>query len=151
MGLDASKLLGSPQIAGARVNPKGFARKTITASAAKHAGVVGAAVTARAGYTAQQEQAAAAEVSETPRFKLAYLALTADELALVKLKAGLASTKLDEVMLRVPRSEVESVEMGGGFSSALTVTLRDGGSWLLEVPKVSKKDAERLVGELGAG
>ena len=148
MGLDASDVLGSPQIAGARVNPKGFAKKTITASGAKHAGVVGAAVTARAGYTAQQEQAAAAAASDTPSFKLAYLALTADELALVRLKAGLVSTKLGEVLLRVPRSDVASVEMGGGFSSALTVTLRDGGSWLLEVPKVSKKDAEKLVGEL---
>src|ERR671933_2402346 len=108
MGLDASQVLGSPQIAGARVNPKGFAKKTITASAAKHAGVVGAAVTARAGYKAQQEQATAAEASDTPKFKLAYLALTADELALVRLKAGLVSTKFGEVLVRVPRSEVAS-------------------------------------------
>jgi hypothetical protein len=148
MGLDASSVLGSAQIAGARVNPKGFAKKTITRSAASHAGVVGAAVTARAGYKAQQEQAEAAATSETPSFKLAYLALTADELALVALKAGLVSTKLGEVLMRVPRAEVASAEMGGGFSSALTVTLHDGGQWLLEVPKVSKKDAERLVSEL---
>jgi hypothetical protein len=149
MGLDASKVLGSPQIAGARVNPKGFAKKTITRSAASHAGVVGAAVNARAGYKAQQEQAEAAAQSDTPRFKLAYIAVTADELALIRLKAGLASTKIDEVLMRVPRSEVASVELGGGFSSALTVELRDGSTWLLEVPKVSKKDAERLVAELG--
>jgi hypothetical protein len=69
--------------------------------------------------------------------------------ALIRLKAGLASTKLDEVMMRVPRSEVASVEMGGGFSSALTIELQDGSTWLLEVPRVSKKDAEKLVGELG--
>lgn len=149
MGLDASGLLGSPQIAGARVNPKGFAKKTITRSAAGHAGLVGAAVNARTAYKAQEAQAAAAAESETPRFKLAYIALTADELALVKLKPGLVSTKMDEVMLRVPRAEVASVEMGGGFSSALTVTLNDGGQWLLEVPKVSKKDAEKLVAEIG--
>jgi hypothetical protein len=148
MGLDASGVLGSQQIAGARVNPKGFAKKTITASGAKHAGLVGAAVTARAGYKAQQEQAAAAAESETPKFKLAYLALTADELALVRLKAGMVGTKLGEVLLRVPRADVASVEMGGGFSSELTVTLSDGGSWLLEVPRVSKKDAEKLVSEL---
>jgi hypothetical protein len=148
MGLDASQVLGSPQIAGARVNPKGFAKKTITSSAAKHAGLVGAAVTARAGYRAQQEQAAAASTSDTPSFKLAYIALTADELALVKLKTGLVGTKLGEVMLRVPRADVASVEMGGGFSSALTVTLREGDTWLLEVPRVSKKDAEALVAAL---
>jgi hypothetical protein len=148
MGLDASQVLGSPQIAGARVNPKGFAKKTITRSAAGHAGLVGAAVTARAGYKAQEEQAAAAETSAAPNFKLAYIALTADELALVKLKTGLVGTKLGEVMLRVPRSDVASVEMGGGFSSALTVTLRDGDTWLLEVPKVSKKDAEKLVSQI---
>ena len=148
MGLDASGLLGSPQIAGARVNPKGFAKKTITRSAAGHAGLVGAAVTARAGYKAQEDQAGAAAESETPKFKLAYIALTADELALVKLKTSLVGTKLGEVMLRVPRSDVASVEMGGGFSSELTVTLQDGGSWLLEVPKVSKKDAEKLVSAL---
>ena len=148
MGLDASEVLGSPQIAGARVNPKGFAKKTITSSAAKHAGLVGAAVTARAGYKAQQEQAAAATESDTPKFKLAYLALTADELALVRLKAGLVSTKFGEVLVRVPRADVASAEMGGGFSSALTITLRDGDSWLLEVPKVSKRDAEKLVSAL---
>ena len=104
MGLDASALLGSPQIAGARVNPKGFAKKTITRSAAGHAGLVGAAVTARTGYKAQEEQAAAAAASETPKFKLAYIALTADELALVRLKPGLVSTKLGEVLMRVPRT-----------------------------------------------
>ena len=149
MGLDASKLLGSPQLAGARVNPKGFAKKTITRSAASHAGLAGAAVTARAGYKAQEEQAQAAEASDTPKFKLAYLAVTADEVALIRCKAGLASTKLDEVLMRVPRAEVASAELGGGFSSALTIELRDGDQWLLEVPRVSKKDAEQLVGVLG--
>jgi hypothetical protein len=148
MGLDASQVLGSPQVAGARVNPKGFAKKTITRSAGSHAGLVGAAVTARAGYKAQQEQAEAAAESETPKFKLAYLALTADELALVRLKAGLVSTKIGEVLMRVPRAQVASAEMGGGFSAALTITMRDGGTWLLEVPKVSKKDAEKLVAQL---
>ena len=149
MGLDASKVLGSQQIAGARVNPKGFAKKTITRSAASHAGVVGAAVTARAGYKAQQEQAEAAAQSAAPKFKLAYLAVTAYEVALIRLKAGLASTKLDEVLMRVPRTDVASVELGSGFSSALTIELRDGDTWLLEVPRVSKKDAEKLVGVLG--
>jgi hypothetical protein len=150
MGLDASKLLGSPQIAGARVNPKGFAKKTITRSAGAHAGVVGAAVTARAGYKAQQEQAETAAASDTPKFKLAYLAVTADEVALIRCKAGLASTKLDEVLRRVPRAEVASAELGDGFSSALTIELRDGDTWLLEVPKVSKKDAEKVVGVLAS-
>ena len=149
MGLDASKLLGSPQVAGARVNPKGFAKKKITASAASHAGIVGAAVTARAGYKAQEQQAEAAAESDTPRFRLAYIAVTADEVALVRLKAGLVSTKLDEVLLRVPRADVASAEMGPGLSPSLTIELRDGGQWLLEVPRVSKKDAEEVVSALG--
>ena len=149
MGLDASKLLGSPQVAGARVNPKGFAKKTVTASAAKHAGLVGAAVTARAGIKAQQDQAEAAAVSDTPRFRLAYLSVTADELALVRLKAGMVSTKLAEVLLRVPRADVASIEIGPGLSPSLTIQFRDGASWLLEVPRVSKKDADRVVSILG--
>jgi hypothetical protein len=145
MGIDASKVLGSQQIAGARVNPKGFGKKTMTQFAGMNSGLVGAAVTARAGFKAQEEQADAAAESATPQFRLAYLAVTADEVSLIRLKTGMVSTKLAEVLLRVPRTDVASAELGGGVSSALTIRFRDGDSWLLEVPRVSKKDAEQLV------
>jgi hypothetical protein len=148
MGIDASQVLGSQQIAGARVNPKGFAKKTIARSAGAHAGLVGAAVTARSGYKAQQEQAKAALESSAPQFRLAYLAVTADEVSLIRLKTGMVSTKLAEVLVRVPRAEVSSAEMGSGLSPSLTIEFNDGDTWLLEVPRVSKKDAEKLVAEL---
>lgn len=149
MGIDASKVLGSPQLAGARVNPKGFGKKTIAQFAGMNAGLVGAAVTARAGLKAQEEQAQAATESVAPQFRLAYLAVTADEVSLIRLKTGMVSTKLAEVLVRVPRADVTSAEMGSGLSPSLTIEFRDGDSWLLEVPRVSKKDAEKLVGVLG--
>ena len=89
-----------------------------------------------------------ASESETPKFgRLAYLAVTADELALIEVKSKVVGTYLDEVIVRVPRSELASVELDGGglYALPLTVTFSGGDRWELEVPKPSKKHAKEVV------
>jgi hypothetical protein len=71
-------------------------------------------------------------------------------LALVKLKSGLATFKLDEVLERVPRSEVASAEIREGVAPSLTITFGDGGSWRLEFGRIVKKDARAVVRALGS-
>ena len=150
MALDASSVLGSPQLAGVKVNPRGAGTSKAAASAGLGGGLLGAAVGAAAGMKAEQKQAATASASTTPTFgRLAYLAVTESELALIKLKSGMVSVRLDEVIVRVARSEVASAEMGGGVSPSLAIGFSDGGSWQLEVPRPSKKHAQEVVEALG--
>lgn len=151
MGLDASQKLESAQLAGVRVNPRGFGKKMFGQMSGMYVGgLVGAAISAGGQQKAGKDKARWAATSETPKFgRLAYLAVTADELALVKLKSGLATTKLDDVLVRVPRAEVTSAELGKGFSPALTIRFLNGENWQLEVPRLFKKDGEEVVRLLG--
>lgn len=151
MGLDASQVLGSAQVAGAKVSPRGMGRSIAFSSAGMSGGAVGAVVGAAASGRANRRQQEIAEASETPKLgRFAYLAVTGDEVALIKLKSGLVSQKLTEVVARVPRNQVASAELGSGqLAPELTVSFRDGDTWLLEVPRISKKDAEDVVRMLG--
>jgi hypothetical protein len=74
-------------------------------------------------------------------------ALTADELALIEVKSKIVTVYLAEVIARVSRGEVESISLaGGGLNSMpLTVTLKNGDTWSLEVVKTSKKQAEHVT------
>lgn len=148
MALDASQVLGSPQLAGVKVSPRGFTKRTAAGSAGIGVGgILGGAISATAGATAGRRQAQMA--SETPNFgRVAYLAVTEDELALIKL-TGLATFKLDQVIERVPRSDVASAELGRSIAPSLTITFGNRGSWQLEVARVAKKDAEAVVHALG--
>lgn len=148
MAIDASQLLGAPQRAGAKVQPRGFGKKVVAGSAGMYVGgAVGAVISAAGQQKAGKQQAQFDAASETPKFgRLAFLAVTDDELALVKLKSGLVSMKLDEVLVRVPRNEVSEVELGTGITTMpLTISFQDADVWQLEVPRVAKKDAEELV------
>lgn len=144
MALDASQLLGSPQLAGVKVGPRGFAKSTAAGSAGIGVGgILGGAISGTAGARAGRRQAQMA--SETPSFgRVAYLAVTDDELALIRL-TGLATFKLDQVIERVPRGEVASAELGRGIAPSMTITFGNRGSWQLEVARVAKKDAEAVV------
>jgi hypothetical protein len=57
--------------------------------------------------------------------------------------------KLDEVIMRIPRSDVASAELGSGIASPLTITFGNGDSWELEVPPPNKKHAQAVVHALG--
>jgi hypothetical protein len=148
MALDASQILGSPQLAGVKVNSRGAARSKVAGSAGIGVGgILGGAISATAGTRAERRQAQVA--SETPNFgRVAYLAVTEYELALIKLK-GLVTFTLDEVITRIPRSDVASAELGGGLAASLTIKLSNGDSWQLEVPRPSKKHAQAVVHALG--
>ena len=136
MALDASQLLGSPQLAGAKVNPRGMARRV--------AGGVAGTLPARIVYGPSNRTA-----SDTPKFgRLAYLAVTESELALIKLRSGVVRVFLDEVVERVPRTQVASAELGGGVAPPLTIIFSDGSNWDFEVPRPSKGHAKSVVGAL---
>ena len=133
MAFDASQVLGSPQLAGVKVNPRGMSKRV--------AGNVVGRLPARVVYGS-----GGPTTSEAPNFgRLAYLAVTDSELALIKLKSGLVRSKLDEVIVRVPRSDVVSAELGSGIVTPLTVTFSNGDTWQLEVPPPNKKHAQAVV------
>jgi hypothetical protein len=155
MAHDASEILGSPQQAGVKVNPRGMAKKGAAPFVGMYAGVVGAAISATAVGRANKQRASFEQESETPRFgRLAYLAVTKDEIALVELKLkGQVGLELKDVIARVSRSEFKSAEVGGAvniFSPPLTINFKGGDSWQLEVPRPSRKQAQAVVDVLGA-
>jgi hypothetical protein len=153
MAIDVTALVGSAQVAGTQVSPRGFGKKAMKGYAGMYVGgAVGAAISARGQQKAGEEKATWAAETQTPKFGAhGFLALTEDELTLVKMKQGLASLKPVEVIARVPRSDVATIELGGGVPmSALTVSFANGESWQLEVPMVSKGKAKNLVGVLCA-
>ena len=133
MALDASQILGSSQLAGAKVNPRGMAKHV--------AGGVTGTLPARIAYGQSVRP-----TFDTPKFgRLAYVAVTESELALIKLKSGVVRVFLDEVVQRVPRTDVASAELGGGVAPPLTIIFNDGSGWELEVPRPSKAHAKSVV------
>jgi hypothetical protein len=133
LAFDASTLIGSPQLAGVKVNPRGMSKRV--------AGNIGGRLPARVVYGSEGPT-----TSESPNFgRLAYLAVTHSELALIKLKSGLVTSKLDEVIVRIPRSDVSTVELGNGWVTPLTITFSNGDTWQLEVPPPNKKHAQAVV------
>jgi hypothetical protein len=149
MALDATQILGSPQLAGVKVSPKGFAKSTAAGSAGVGVGgILGGAISATAGTLAGKREAQMR--SSTPAFgRAAYLAVTDQELALIGLTSRLVSFKLAEIIVRVPRVDVASAEIGRGVAPSLTITFNNDESWQLEFGRVAKKDAQAVVHALG--
>jgi hypothetical protein len=144
MAADATEALGAPEIAGSFVSPKGLTtRLTGAAAAGMVGGVVGrAAVT----HISQKHEGA-------PSFgTIGYVAVTADEVAIVRGKTGLMKPKVGaEVVARVPRSEVASVELDpGALKAALKIGFVNGGWWEFEVPKIYRKTAQQVVQTLNS-
>jgi hypothetical protein len=136
MAQDASVALGAPQVAGSMVGPRGLGRK-MTGMAI--GGLVGSAV---AGIGSGGKQRG------TPSFgRVAYLAVSADEVALVKTKSGLWKMKVsDDVLARRPRSDVALAELKGGvMASAVTIEFTDGDAWAFDVPRANKTTATQVV------
>lgn len=74
-----------------------------------------------------------------------FLVLTADELVLTT-AGGMVTLSPKEVLLRVPRQAVRSVEIGSGsFAQAMVVHLEDGASWELELPRPAQKKGKALA------
>jgi hypothetical protein len=147
MADDASSALGAPEIAGSLVNPKGLTKKVSAATAGSQIG--GAIGSMAAGAIAGRASGVTAEM---PSFgRVGYVAVSENEVALVKTKSGAFKMKItDEVLARAPRSEVASVELDQGrLLSHLTIEFTDGVVWQFDVPKQAKKTAQGVTRALG--
>jgi hypothetical protein len=151
MAIDASELLGAPQIAGVKVMARGATMSRAWNQGGAAGGLIGAAGGAFASGKASKKGSAAR--AETPDFKgAALLALTDDEVALVKLKQGAVSAKPTEVIARAPRDQVAEATLANGLVPKLSISFADGSTWSMDVPRVVKKqgDTNRIVELLGA-
>jgi hypothetical protein len=154
MARDASDVLGSPQLVGLTVNPRGLSKGKTLGGSGIYAGLAGALISSFAAMRAGKQQAKIAAESQTPAFKrIALLSLTADDLALVTLVKvkGQKGLQAQDVIARVPRRDVASTELGGGgiYSPPLTITFHNGDRWELETPRPFKKQAQELVHAFG--
>jgi hypothetical protein len=142
MAGEGSAALGAPEIAGAMVNPRGFTKKL---SVGAVGGVVGAvAASAVASRTSK--------ASAVPSFgRVGYIAASETEVALIKTKSGAIKMKVtDQALARVPREELEAVELKDGkLISSLRMQFTNGTVWEFDVPKIGKKNAKALVATLG--
>lgn len=139
MATDASGVLGAPQLAGSVVNPKGFGRQV---AATALGGVAGSVVAAKTG----------PDQGEVPSFgRVAFVAATSGEVAIIKTKSGMIKMKLtDQVLARRSRADISGVELKrGALSSGLSIQFSDGGLWTFDVPRANQKSAVQLVEQLG--
>ncbi len=147
MALDASLVMGSPQLAAAKVWHRGTAwRNTVRVNYSADA-VLLAPFVAWMLYGARPDLAPA----QTPRLggMAALLAVTKDDLVLV----GLRGKTPARVIARVPLVQVRDFGLDRARGVwPLTITFGDGDSWRLEVPRFNKKAASAVaVVVLGQG
>lgn len=154
MALDASSLLGTRQIAGVQVSPLGTYKKQVSSMRKTPGLALGSVVwrlILRRKLAAEQELAAHSDAPDIGN--RAYAAVTGDALVLVGVDTR-TRVRLTEVIARVPREDVASLELGKsgapGASLPLTITLRDGRRWLFEVARLNRGHAQELVGALRA-
>jgi hypothetical protein len=152
VSFDASELLGAQQIAGTKVMSKGSSLKAGARSAGLGVGgALGGVISATASGVANKRQGdQAATPGGPPLTGNALLAVTDQEVALVKINFGGFNGKLGDVLTRMPRSQVAAVRFHGGYISKLDVELADGSTWNFEVPKGSGKGA-KAIAELFGG
>jgi hypothetical protein len=147
MAGDASRALGAPELAGTLVNPKGLTKRMTTAVAG---GVVGGAAGTLAAHMATGSVYAG--VPDVPNFgRVGYVAVSQDEVALVKTDTGMLKMKIsDTVLVRAPRSEIASAVLDKGLMlSHMRIAFQSGVVWEFDVPKANKKSAETVVRALG--
>ena len=156
--INASELLGAPQIAGVAVNPIGWQRRAMAGSVMygnRLSPWIGDKLAGERG--AQQRRRDAAASATTPEFGASgYLAVTGTELALTTTEAAKwgAGRQLGQLVTRVPRSSLVHVELAGGWlhptlyvlsSNPLRITFTDGTAWAFEVNRFSRRRAQHLV------
>jgi hypothetical protein len=138
MAHDASQLLGAQQLAGTTVNPRGYGWK-------EGAGVAGVAIGHAAAKRASEND------STTPEFpRIAFLAVTDQEIALIKIGSGGMNGKLDEVLARIPRDEIASAKVSRGvLRTNLTISFTGGGDWEFEVSPLIRQKVVQVVHAMG--
>ena len=145
MAADATHALGAPQVAGTFVSPKGHTARMTGVAAGGLVGGVAGGMAAAAASTARGYEGA------PPFGTIGYVAVTANEVAIVRGKTGLFKPKVgSEVIARGSRSEVASAELDpGALKAALRIGFADSGWWEFEIPKIYRRTAEQVVRELG--
>jgi hypothetical protein len=153
LALDASAVLGKPEVAGAQVSPPGTYKATVTKVRAGNAQLIEGALFwrrfLRKRLAAEQAEAAAAQ---TPSYgNRGYLALTDDDLVLVGVDASVR-VKLTEPLVTISRTQVASAEIGKAGvmlgSLPLRIALTNGDEWVFEVPRLVRRKGRQLVAEL---
>jgi len=165
--IDASDLLGDPQLAGVVVSPVGLFRKiesnpTVISGGVVVPGSTGPAISDKlAGATAaEQHQADAAASAQTPDCgKWGFLAVTDQEVALTStLPPKIVGRQLGELVERVPRSGIATAELAGGWrhpalyllsSAPLRIAFADGTTWAFEVSRFYRGHAKHVMRALG--
>jgi hypothetical protein len=146
MGIDISQFLNSPEIAAAKVEPRGTVWRATSRQSISPLAVMIAPLVARVMMGPRPELGGA----QTPTFSVGILAITEDELVLVGMTPGL-TLKPSGVLGRVPLSDVQACELQRArLSSPLTVTFRDGRRWLLEVARLDLPRAKKLAAAFSA-
>jgi hypothetical protein len=150
MAYDASEILGAPQVGGARVMAKGFVRRHVASQLNVVGGAAGAVLSSSATEIVNNKQKKERPGADAPDVNAGFLAATEGELALVSIKVGVVKSKLGDVVTRVPRSKVASIEYGGGAMSKLTVVFTDETRWEFDVPKNGAKAAKDFAEAISA-
>lgn len=149
MAHDASAVLGATELAGSKVNRRGFGAGL--GASAGSGNVIADTITRGIFSRKAKGQKAQAAVSTAPDFgRLGYLAVSADELVLIKMESGTVKTHLGEVLARIPRKQVVSADLESSvmYASAVTITFANGEAWLLETPRPNRKDAQAVIAVL---
>jgi hypothetical protein len=139
MAQDASRVLGSPQLAAAKVWHRGTAwRNTVRVNYSADA-ILLAPLVAWMLYGGRPDL----DPAQTPRLGgAALLAVTKDDLVLVRLRRSTPTG----VIARVPLREVRAFELDHARGVwPLTITFGDGDTWRLEVPRFNKKAASAVA------
>ncbi len=147
MASDASQALGATEVAGTLVSPRGLTKKmTMRTAGGQVGGLVGSLAATAAGGKA------AKATPEMPSFgRSGYLAASDAELVLTKTsQMGWKPHPKGDALVRVPRSDVQSVELAQGkVLSHLKLTFADGLVWEFEIPRANRKGAKEFTTVLG--
>ena len=147
MANDPSQALGAPEVAGTLVSPRGLTKKmTMGTAGAQVGGLVGSlAGTAMAGRKSKA-------TPDMPSFgRSGYLAASETELIVTRTsQMGWKPHPKGDALVRVPRGDVQSVELDRGkVLSQLKLTFADGLVWEFEIPRANRKGAEQFTNALG--
>lgn len=165
--IDASDLLGAPQLAGVVVSPVGLFRSiesnlTVMSGGVVVPGSTGPAIGDKLGgkSAAEQRQVDAGASARTPDCgKWGFLAVSDRDVVLTTTQPpNMVGRRLGALVERVPRDRITGAELEGGwrhptlylFSSAsFRITFADATTWAFEVSRFYRRHAKRVIRTLG--
>jgi hypothetical protein len=138
MAIDVSRVLNAPQLAAARVMPRGKYWRQVSRGSYGLLGALVLPLAARMMLGPKPELGGA----QTPKFDFAALAVTSSELVLV----SYTLRKPTGIIARVPLSEVETFDLQHKrLVWPLTITFRSGDIWQLEAPLFFRRAATKVA------